>query len=146
MGTHGYQPGCWGTSRAHGELKSPRAAPPPSPSLGWSDGAVHLRVAAALFLNYCSAGPWVAAVAPPLSSLFFFFGLSLIRIPLVRWSLGFDPKGLPESVFGLGFGLGRGSSRGGPLFWPVGRHTLLRLQRIQGGCAMVHGYLVDALK
>ena len=85
-------------------------------------------------LNYCFAGPWVAAVAPPHSSLFFSFGLSLMRIPLVRWSLGF----MPELVFGLGFGLGGGSSRGGPLFWPMGRHTLLRLQRIQGGCA---GYM-----
>ena len=38
-----------------------------------------------------------------------------MRIPLVRWSLGFDPKGLPELVFGLGFGLGGGSFAEGPL-------------------------------
>ena len=30
-------------------------------------------------------------------------GLSVMRIPLVRWSFGFNPKGLPELVFGLGF-------------------------------------------
>ena len=94
-------------------------------------------------LNYCSAGPWVAAVAPPHSSHFFFFGLSLIRIPLVRLSLGFDPKGLPELVFGLG----RGSSHGGPLFWPVWRHTLLRCFATDPRwLCRVHGYLVDASK
>ena len=34
--------------------------------------ALHLRLAAVLLLNCCFAGPWVAAVAPPFSSLFSF--------------------------------------------------------------------------
>ena len=76
--------------------------------------AVHLRVAAALLLDYCFAGPRDAAVGATLLIPLLFW-LGLLRIPLVRWSLGF----VPELVFGLGFGSGGGSLA-------VGRHALLR--------------------
>ena len=55
---------------------SPRAPnlSQPTPSLGWSGGAVLIRVVAALLLSYCSAGPWVAACGTtPLLTPFSFF-------------------------------------------------------------------------
>ena len=72
--------------------------------------AVHLRVAAALLLDYCFAGPRDAAVGATLLIPLLLW-LGLLRIPLVRWSLGF----VPELVFGLGFGLGGSSFAEGPL-------------------------------
>ena len=127
--------------------------------------AVRLRVAAALHLDYCFAGPRDAAVGATLL-LPLLFWLGLLRIPLVRWSLGFVPElvfglgfgsgggffwlGLlriplvcwslgfvPELVFGLGFGSGGGS-------FVVGRHTSFRCSATEAGwCCQVLEYLVD---
>ena len=53
--------------------------------------AVRLRVAAALLLDYCFAGLRDAAVSATLL-LPLLLWLGLLRIPLVRWSLGFVPE------------------------------------------------------
>merc|ERR1711981_919037 len=83
MGPHGYQPGCWGTSRAHGELKSPRAAPSPTPSLGWLGGAVHLRVVSAPSsqLLRCRTLSCGCGATPLLSTSFFWLLHSEFKWP-----------------------------------------------------------------
>ena len=58
-----------------GELKSPRAARLPLPTTSPSGGRVWRCTHGWLLpclLNYCSAGPWVAAAAPPRSFFSFF--------------------------------------------------------------------------
>ena len=91
------------------------------------------RVAAALLLDYCFAGPWDAAVGATLLIPLLLW-LGLLRIPLVRWSLGF----VPELVFGLGFGSGGGSLA-------VERHALLRcLATEPRWLCQVRKHLVDA--
>ena len=72
--------------------------------------AVRLRVAAALLLDYCFAGPRDAAAAATLL-LPLLFWLGLLRIPLVRWSLGFVPECLR-----VGFRFGWRLFRGGETY------------------------------
>ena len=70
---HGHEPGCSGTSRVHGELKSPRTASlpwPTTPPSGSRVGRCTYGWPLPCLLNYCSAGPWVAAAAPPHSHPF----------------------------------------------------------------------------
>ena len=129
--------------------------------------AVRLRVAAALLLDYCFAGPRDAAVSATLL-LPLRFWRSLLRIPLVRWSLGFVPECLRVgfrfgwrlflawpasdpaclllawvcslSVFRLGFGSGGGS-------FVVGRHTSFRCSATETGwCCQELECLVDVSK
>ena len=89
------------------------------------------------------SGPWKAACGPTSLLTSSFFRLRLIRIPHVRWSLGF----VPELVFGLAFGLGGGSSCGGSLFGPVGKAYFAPLLRAESmWLCRVHGNLADASK
>ena len=67
-----------GTSRAHGELKSLACRTSRSPLLPWGGRVVRCTHGWSLpcLLSYCSAGPWVAAAAPPHSLLSCFFFLA----------------------------------------------------------------------
>ena len=133
----GHIQGSWGTEvPAHQTSRSP-----PLPR-GGRGGAVLLRVVVALPFNYCSVRTLKGSLRPHLTPHISFFRLCLIRIPHVRWSLGF----MPGLVFGLAFGLGGGSSRGGQ-FGPRGRHTLLCCLATESRwLCRVHGYLADADK
>ena len=97
--------------------------------------AVRLRVAAALLLDYCFAGPRDAAVSATLL-LPLLLWLGLLRIPLVRWSLGFVPECLR-----VGFRWVAALS-----WWGDIRRSVV-LQRKRGGVARyLPEYLVDVSK
>ena len=125
---HGHEPGCWGTSRAHGELESPCTAiwrcaygwplpcfsttalqdlgmqlfAPPSSSLFFSGSACF-----GSRLSVGRLGLFLSVFGLGFGSGGGFFWLGLLRIPLVCWSLGFVPECL-QVGFRFGWRLFRG--------------------------------------
>ena len=151
---HGQEPGCWGTSRAHGELKSPCTAvwrcayrwPPPCFSTtALQDLGMQLLAPPSSSLFFSGSACFGSRLSVGRLGLFlsvfglgfgsgggFFFGWACFGS---RWSVG--RLGLFLSVFGLGLGSG-GSS------FVVGRHTSFRCSATETGWScQVLEYLVD---